>query len=1516
VRRAFVSEFLSFLESVESRLLSWGFYDIGFLPQEIEDLLKAEASEELKTQWQAIEDSGTTLRRLLSDMEQAKLLYRPRENPEVLRTRFAETIRLVARLRQLFKAQDWATGPRLVRDIRLNLKSRRYPERNVPPDAIWNVLGAVASHVALQKAAFNALSMGVAGKSMPYAGFQSRAFARILEFYRKAGGLTGSVISAGTGSGKTKAFYVPALLGIVADLARSQRPFTKVIAIYPRNVLLADQFREAVAETQKLTGLLKSNGLRPITLGAYTGDTPWGPTFTATSHSLKNWEAVKGEGWVVPFIKSPQDGKSDLVWRDADRTARQTALYRRGAPAGEAPVIESGVLQLTRDALWDRPPDILFLSVEMLNREICNPECARTLGIVQGADSPRLLLLDEVHTYEGLAGAQVPWVLRRWFCAAQLSNLHIVGLSATLKDAIHHLAALTGISSAAIEEIKPIHNEQSPNTSEFKIEGTEYNVAVRGNTSAGVPLLATSIQATMLLTRMLTPMSALDSSSTDAIEGAYFYARKLFGFTDNLDTVNRWLSTLSDADNQQRLASLRSARPQPPALPPGAAAWLDGQVWDLAEALQADLGLPLLIDRCSSQDPSVNPRAQAVLATKSLEVGYDDAEVGIVLQHKTPSSQASFIQRKGRAGRRRGTRPMTVAVLSDVGKDRWTFRNSYKLFGDTIDSIRLPVLNPYVLKVQGTQFLIDWVGRSLGQPAPYRYLAPHMGNSSNPRADAKRLIELLLEGGTTAQQFYSDFRQWIQPYLKVVRPGADVERYVAAILWDSPRSLFRHAIPTLLRHLEDVATEADLGAPQKRPLPEYIPGATFSELDSRDVRIEFTHHDKKTEALSSKRFFAEFSPGRVSKRFAIETREDGYWLPVSLRLFSTNDISLTVADICSSSVLVRVLNGISIYEPLGIRLAQRPGHVRDSSQGFWQMQVFAESIGEGVDVPALDQGCWRRAFISKRAHLHRDHDGVALVRYAHAGRYEILGHRDQVWRGKFRLEENASADQTARQAVGYELRCDALMFEISPEHLAAVPALSAELIDRFRVDAFLDELLASPVLQDRANHFAIRSLWESSLAMLTATALAKRCSLEDAQQLLAGKRPEAAERAIKRLVAGAPDDDQSESTLKGRRAQIVDLWRDPHVLAVVQQAEQTLWKPAAQMDLSWLRRRYVHTLAQMIYTATLDVLRDVSETDLSVDVLDQDGRTRIVLAETAGGGLGHIEALLTRFYVDPNAFDTALRAALLECDRESTTATLLEVLSKARDEQAPGILGSAFEHVRQSKTFRDQDDARVELRNALSESNLDNSREAVVAIMASVLRPGSAVSTDRWMSGLNRLWRRKCAVLHVAIPLNVIAYWIAGTSRLQRRLAETLRKMSRQTPIDAQVFQAIESMLLEGCEDSCLECLGTGDPADPGTKPSRTLATDWLGLSRDVDAIEYGEQGWLHKVHDALRAQARVTVRVPTACLAAASGTLHGLLITLIDTDYLLLGASLSHVRRHGSDWLLTWQVRGLRCES
>ena len=88
--------------------------------------------------------------------------------------------------------------------------------------------------------------------------------------------------------------------------------------------------------------------------------------------------------------------------------------------------------------------------------------------------------------------------------------------------------------------------------------------------------------------------------------------------------------------------------------------------------------------------------------TKSIDglgIGFNDPTVGAVVQHKAPYNWANFLQRKGRAGRKRGTKPFMITTLSDFGRDRVAF-NYYEYFFNPIVPIqRLPIYNRYILKI-------------------------------------------------------------------------------------------------------------------------------------------------------------------------------------------------------------------------------------------------------------------------------------------------------------------------------------------------------------------------------------------------------------------------------------------------------------------------------------------------------------------------------------------------------------------------------------------------------------------------------------------------------------------------------------------------------------------------------------------------------------------------------------------------------------------------------------------------
>jgi hypothetical protein len=700
----------------------------------------------------------------------------------------------------------------------------------------------------------------------------------------------------------------------------------------------------------------------------------------------------------------------------------------------------------------------------------------------------------------------------------------------------------------------------------------------------------------------------------------------------------------------------------------------------------------------------------------------------------------------------------------------------------------------------------------------------------------------------------------------------------------------------------------------RRPIPEYLPERTFYEIDSREIRVEFPNVANKHASLEATRFLLEFCPGRVSKRFSIRRGERGYWPMISTALNGAPGFKLDVADVAPECTFVRELNGIPIYEPHSVRLVERPPSIKDSSHGSWFRAFHAEATGPGTDVPVLQYGPLGQIFSRKRAHLHRDNDGIRTLRYATGGEYEVLGDSNLVIRGAFSLEgRQPDGTSSGPQGIGFERQTDGIIFEVRKEHVASTPILPQSLLDRFKTDYGLQYLLSSEDLRVRANDFAISYLWQTSLAMLSATALSQRCTLQQAQALLRGRRRAAADSVIGRLLGGADDDDrQSGLTPTRRHQEILALWDDPIVQREIEAAEALLWTPISVAGNVWFRRRYVATLAEAINVAVLSLLPDVPEDDVSVDMLETPENLSIVVSENTGGGLGHIEAALSVISNDPARFDVALRAALIQCRRAREADTVLDLLGLARRGINRQALTEVFASIRTARSFGQIEVAKAGLREALRNCGLDASRDSISEIMALVLRPGSTTQTDRWLSGLNCSWRRKSAELGIAVPSAVFAYWCSRTDSVARRFKASLTRVATQAPSDQQVFLGLEGLLLEGCHDSCSECLGTGLAFDPETKPSRSLALHWAGLSQEEAPLKFGSEEWLISAREALRDKGRVTLSVGPGEMDACVLAMGDLLAAPIEADYLMVSASLTEVRRKGREWIFVWQARGL----
>ena len=1494
----FVSNFLTFLERREENLLSWGFYNIQFSETEMLNALESESPQEIQDQWKDIKSQGITFKKLVRELRQSHLIYSIPNAPDMYRTRMAEAIRLLANLRQLFRPEDWATGPRLVSDIKIHLKDRVYPRRNIPAMDIWNSsLKRICPPESKQliQECYEALSQNEKGEIFKFSGFQQRSFEHLFKEYN-SGNWSGSVICAGTGSGKTKAFYIPTFLRVAEEISNDSSLFTKVIAIYPRNVLLADQLREALSEGQKLNSVLVCHGHRPITFGALLGSSPWKSWFNPIPHGQRSpswhWEK-RTDGHVIPYLKSPVDGKSDLIWKQADRKIEKTSLYRLGESVPDVP---DGILRITREQLMQNPPDVLFLSLEMLNREMGNPQWRKTFGIRQGEYSPRMVLLDEVHTYEGISGAQAAWVLRRWkywmFSETKAKPPHFIGLSATLKEAPEHMGRMCGIYPDRITEFKPYPDVSSDG--EMETKGQEYNLVLKGDPSSGTALLSTSIQTAMLLTRVMTPRNYFTPKPAPPIRAEAFYLRKAFGFTDNLDSLNRWFANMSDAE-RQRLSSLRSMPDPIPNLLVLRRMRDEGQLWELPYEIGHNLSQSLDVSRCSSQDPGANTNSDLILATSSLEVGFDDPQVGMILHHKAPTSMSSFIQRKGRAGRIRGSRPWTVVILSDYGRDRWAFQAAERLFNPEIDKIYLPIANPYVVRVQMALFLVDWLGQEINETeSPFSYLSQPStwGATRKAQSETKKYLEDFLFQGAQWKRFYhSAFLFYFYGrgglFINNEEDKALATGELNQIFWEDPRPLLINAIPALLRKLEVDWKQMgvvnhfieDKGA--NRPMPKSIPKATFEDLDLNEASIElepYRGRHKDIESLSMPQFLRETCPGRVSKRFStfanVAPPEPGYWHEISPTLQSGQN-TLSLAQLYPENLSLTSVGNIQICCPLNAKLTHIPFDTIESSSSDWQWQTQANTRNDAYGNPLPIKGSmpWNQVFSKATAHLHIQGSWIELLRYACSCRFEIRRLKNNSAQGKLVLQ----TDDGNPEAVGFQVNTDGLRFELNNESLQQFLITSNKIIAQVRYEYFLYKLKSSPALQEFLNVFRADWMAQVSMAMLCATAIRNNLSLEKAQQLLVGKRVESAQRVLEIIfqVRGVnPTGQEEESRLQ---QDILALWQNPTVVSEIERLEAVLWENPGIDFGQWMRQRYLATLAQALRVAAVTVSDQVNEDDLVVDVIRDEEKSEILLTEKSSGGLGQIESIVREIQSDPRFFLDALEHSLSNCPRESWASNLNATVKCVHEEHriGSGTLASAFDNIRNAQSLTLLEQGKKTLVDAMYDHGLNPHRSNISAVSMKLLRPGSSKTTDTLTFLVNESWHRHNQRIGLTIPIRTFAYLVSSYKPSQKRLKNLFKQTYQSEPSFTQLYAIIQQLLFEGCEDSCPDCLNNPNYFNDFGKPARNIALKWLSLSVTEVMVNSDSKDWMSKARQILENEGRV-------CLIAQMDTKNTLIEKLV----------------------------------
>ena len=208
-----------------------------------------------------------------------------------------------------------------------------------------------------------------------------RPYVHQVEAFLEASAGKSVVVATGTGSGKSFAFGLP-VIDYALRMRDAGRRGTKAILVYPMNALANDQFRDLVLR-------LRGSGL---SVALYTGETP----------------------------RTPQEGED-----------RRRALERELRLADGA---LTDVMRASREEIRQDPPDILLTNYVMLELILTRREDL-SLFPAEHRGLLRFLVLDELHTYGGLKGADTALLIRRLKVHTGTEDtLQFIGTSATLEE--------------------------------------------------------------------------------------------------------------------------------------------------------------------------------------------------------------------------------------------------------------------------------------------------------------------------------------------------------------------------------------------------------------------------------------------------------------------------------------------------------------------------------------------------------------------------------------------------------------------------------------------------------------------------------------------------------------------------------------------------------------------------------------------------------------------------------------------------------------------------------------------------------------------------------------------------------------------------------------------------------------------------------------------------------------------------------------------------------------------------
>jgi hypothetical protein len=485
-----------------------------------------------------------------------------------------------------------------------------------------------------------------------------------------------------------------------------------------------------------------------------------------------------------------------------------------------------------------------------------------------------------------------------------------------------------------------------------------------------------------------------------------------------------------------------------------------------------------------------------------------------------------------------------------------------------------------------------------------------------------------------------------------------------------------------------------------------------------------------------------------------------------------------------------------------------------------------------------------------------------------------------------------------------------------PNRLFERCARDAVLLRGLRVARFRDLIRSARDLDGIANDFQRDWLFQVYLSTITAVALRESRTVEAAESAVHLGTSSITTREVLETIlqwSEADLDDTEpvdEQVLPRRLQELSDLLDQSQVKEALHRQVRVLWEDLSENWEIWLRIRFKSTLGAALVEAAHTLCPQIGGGTLILDLQAAvDGSNlptspplpnldELWLTESTIGGGGFVEDFLGEYIHDPRRFFRLFEASLAPSDLEFASAELRQAVRLAsNDQREPDSLASAFSAVRDAPSHAEQLSALRMLRARLVRNGVQPTPTLLISLSLRVLRPGTAIETDRFLERVLQEWDNAEERLGIDIDARVFAFVKSSDSSLEEALrisgtveAETINSSWR--------YGVLYGMFWPRGAQIRSQSLRLWNPFEQLPDSDRLLAL--AVVPRSTREVAVSNPGWFEELTTALVQNGVVDLVGSTNESQQLATALLRIGREPVDSEALLVYARVTGIRREG----------------